>query len=535
MATPTRDQAESLLSDAARTFGLQVTPEQVQAALDDPDHGIAFAEWATKHLVPDCLLSQNELELYAELDRSGQVDRLSALHDLAEVQAVTETELTAAVEELRLSSARIAQQTRTLRQQQDALSRLVGKRAEADARRQQLCQDRQRKTGAQLEKLTAEVDELSHDLGFRLSEVEQQCRDALPNITQLVDGVLKADDKLLASLQKLGWELEQPNSDEAARVEKLRETCMRLIDATAEAVRLKLDAAYLDALVDGEQSGLDKSVSSSEVKALEEEVESLYTELQPVAQMAVEKQHLEPAVRSVSAKTSKSMGRSVEALEYISDCLDYLLDRMDCLRIHLENHQSHHLAASAVATMARNELAITTQTPQKPSTQAQIASPTHKLSPIRMEPKSSRAKGHRRSSSFQEEPPLETLLQTLSISVPSLNAKEGKSQTDYMAKILTEREEKAAEVERSAHESFEQSIIARLRDAKLAVQLIRDSVLAESPFAEVKLVDPDIEASILVLEQEIGNARDRLSKVDATNIASRSEKRDMIVRRFGGS
>ncbi len=54
---------KQLLQDVADTYGIKVTPEQVQSALDDPDHGIAFAEWAAKHLVPECLLSQTELEL----------------------------------------------------------------------------------------------------------------------------------------------------------------------------------------------------------------------------------------------------------------------------------------------------------------------------------------------------------------------------------------------------------------------------------------------------------------------------------------
>lgn len=46
-------------------------------------------------------------------------------------------------------------------------------------------------------------------------------------LNQTVDGILHSDDKLLTSLQKLGWELDQADPEEERTVEKLREICMR--------------------------------------------------------------------------------------------------------------------------------------------------------------------------------------------------------------------------------------------------------------------------------------------------------------------
>jgi len=99
---------------------------------------------------------------YTALDKSGQVDRLAELHDLGEVQAVNEDDIRAAIEELNRSTGEINKQTETLRQQQDALARLVKKRDEAEQARRDLEEDRLNKTKHALKKLVFEVTQTPH-------------------------------------------------------------------------------------------------------------------------------------------------------------------------------------------------------------------------------------------------------------------------------------------------------------------------------------------------------------------------------------
>lgn len=94
---------------------------------------------------------------YTALDKSGQVDKLADLHDLGEVQAVNEDEIRTAIEELNRSTASIVKQTETLRQQQDALSRLVKKGIEGQAQRQDLEATRQRRAELERKRLAVEV------------------------------------------------------------------------------------------------------------------------------------------------------------------------------------------------------------------------------------------------------------------------------------------------------------------------------------------------------------------------------------------
>lgn len=94
---------------------------------------------------------------YTALDKSGQVDKLAEQHDLADVQAVAEDEIRAAVEEISRSTAAITKQTETLRLQQDALSRLVKKGGENESRRRDFELSRQQNSSTERKFVSAEV------------------------------------------------------------------------------------------------------------------------------------------------------------------------------------------------------------------------------------------------------------------------------------------------------------------------------------------------------------------------------------------
>lgn len=92
----------------------------------------------------------------------------------------------------------------------------------------------------------------------------------------------------------------------------------RLIKHTVEGVRCRLDKVYLEA-VNGQPSYVEGEIAEdSEVTALRGELESLYSEILPVAQMSAEQQFLEPALRAISAQDDQRNNRSQKALAYVS-------------------------------------------------------------------------------------------------------------------------------------------------------------------------------------------------------------------------
>ncbi|KAF5965034.1 hypothetical protein FCOIX_13147 [Fusarium coicis] len=528
-----KHRAEALLLKAARAYGIPASKEDVQHALSDA----SFVDWANLHLARDHLLTGDELALYTALDKSGQVDRLADLHDLGEVQAVSEDDVRAAIEELNRSTATISKQTETLKQQRDALARLVKKRDEAETQRRDLEEARLNKTKHALKKLVFEVDGEAQSLEYRVADLEQIAKDSRSNLKKTVDAVFQSDDKLLSSLQKLGWELDQQDPEEEKTIEKLRETCMRLIKTTVETLRTRLDRIYLDAILAAERSGDVKAATQEDVKALEEELESLYSEILPVAQMSAEQQHLEPALKATNAQSGQSIHRSAVAVSYVNECLDYLIERITLLTDRVETLKSHNAAASSIIATAKVESSASLSPEKKKSLRAAMpASPIRNPSPIRMRANTDGARrsnnNRRRSSGILDEPAIEALLRDLALSLPDSEEASIQDQVSALNKAFTERSGKTTDVVRNAQESFEAGVTSRLDDARLAIQLLRDSVLAESPFGEIKMVDPEFEGSIDVLSQEVDKVKEKLDGVVAKKALAKSVKKDEFVQRW---
>ncbi|KAG5960293.1 hypothetical protein E4U58_004707 [Claviceps cyperi] len=521
------EQTVATVLRASRACGIPTSREDVQAALNDAHHGPLFAEWASLHLGKDSLLTTHELQIYTELDKTGRVDQLADLHDLSYVQAVTEEDLRLAIEQLGQSTETMDKQTETLRQQRDALSRMVKRQAENKARRREMERAQKRSKDVQRAQLAKEVDTITQDISLRLAELELQG----PSINHQVSALLQSDDALLSGLQKLGWELEQPDPDEERAVEKLREMCMRLTKTTVQTVRARLDTIYLEMLVAAENSGAMKPATGQEVTELQEEVESLYSEILSVAQISIEKQYLEPVLQSVATKNGQSLNKTVSSLNYVTACLSHLQERMSRLHTHVESYKSYQIAAEAMTATAKAELAIVVA----PFTTKTTSKNPVPISPIRRAPQRSSA-AIQEGGDGDEESALETFLKRLAVSLPPEGEASPTARLNALAKMVDQRSRKCDEVAHAAQESLEIVTRAHLTDAKLAVQLLKDSLLAESPFGQVNFVDPDIEGSIDVLRQELDKVQGKLQTLEEQGkriVASSHVKRKEFVERWG--
>jgi hypothetical protein len=411
-----------------------------------------------------------------------------------------------------------------------------------------------------------QTDELSQSLGFRINELERQSTEAGATIQQTMETLFDSDDKLLFSLQKLGWELETEDAEEQQDVAMLRETCARsvvsrclseqtltharLIKFTVEGIRTKLDRVYLESLEHSAQSGSNTRVTADEVASLQEELESLYAEILPVAQMSTEQQYLEPALKNLAAKNGQGLARSAQAINYVSpitplrsseltaqihDCLDYLIDRAQDLMARLEAFQAYQLAANAVLDIAKPELETQALAVIETSRQNNV---THQdaVSPVRPRPKP-RSRYSSGAPGIGEERPLEEILRTLAIGLPS--DEDGPvdlyDQIKELTSTLASRRAKVHDVAQNVQDIFEGAAAKHVADGKLAIQLVRDSILSETPFGDVRLVDPEIEGSIAVLSQELATVDEKLKGIDGSlaKLKGKNPKRDELIRRWG--
>jgi hypothetical protein len=124
----------------------------------------------------------------------------------------------------------------------------------------------------------------------------------------------------------------QTEEDDAAQ--KVRELCARYINSqilehcplmnsrlikyTVEGVRTHLDRVYLEAASrGGDVMHTQANWDAAEVTALQEELESLYTEILPVAQMSAEQQYLEPAIRLTATRSAQDGERSTKVITFV--------------------------------------------------------------------------------------------------------------------------------------------------------------------------------------------------------------------------
>lgn len=73
------------------------------------------------------------------------------------------------------------------------------------------------------------MDELSQSLAYQISDLEQQSKEAEASVKQTVDSVLRADDKLLLSLQKLAADLDPEKPETHDTINRIKELCARYI------------------------------------------------------------------------------------------------------------------------------------------------------------------------------------------------------------------------------------------------------------------------------------------------------------------
>lgn len=350
--------AESLVR-TLRAYDPSTDAAAVKAAFSDPkslDKSRDFVRWAARHLTPDTLLSADELNQYAALEESGLAERLAMSSHRTDARVLSDHEIQNAIHELNRSTQAITRHTETLKQQRDAFERLADGARQAREERAVVEAGSSQKWEGQRRHLASAVctrpdrvfwsgavgltndhpqtDELSQSLGARALGLEQHSSAAGSTIQQTVDTLFHSDDRLLASLQKLGWELETENPEEKDRVVMLRETCARfvlrgrlpgretycrgrLIKFTVEGIRTRLDRIYLESLELAAQSGATSRVTPDEVSSLQEELESLYAEILPVAQMSTEQEFLEPALKALAAKNGQGLVKSAQATSYV--------------------------------------------------------------------------------------------------------------------------------------------------------------------------------------------------------------------------
>lgn len=221
----------------------------------------------------------------------------------------------------------------------------------------------------------------------------------------------------------------------------------------------------------------------------------------------------------------------------MQDCLQFLVKRTEILVERAQEHQCHKMALKYMIEEANMEL-------QRPEGPASATTPAAKTKPVRsptvVRTKSSgptspvRRRAVRRPSAGQiddELEPEQQLLRSLGISLPADTAPQ-RQRIEALEKALQDRASKLEAHSKSLQSSTETSISSHLLDSHITLHLLRNSLLAQSPYNNVSVLDPEIESSLSTLEDDVQLLHDRLENLDLERLQTKNPHREQLVARW---
>ncbi len=172
------------------------------------------------------------------------------------------------------------------------------------------------------------------------------------------------------------------------------------------------------------------------------------------------------------------------------------------------------------------------------ATQSKPSSPVKSNTPARRKSSGAntalRIRGnHRRSSGNMEEdmePELQ-LAKALGISLPAEGVPES-TRAEVLEKMLLERVGRLEGHATNLQSATETSIASHLLDAHMALEMLHESLLAESLYGKVHLLDPTTEESVGSFEHDLQAVQKSLEAVDLYSLQSKNFHREQFIQRW---
>ena len=142
-----------------------------------------------------------------------------------------------------------------------------------------------------------------------------------------------------------------------------------------------------------------------------------------------------------------------------------------------------------------------------------------------------RTTGRRSSASEDDIEPEEHLMRNLGVSIPT-DATSEHARTGIFERALFDRLGKLEIHTTNLQNTTESSISSHLADAQSTLQLLQDSLLAESLYHKVQLLDPDVELSIDTFEDDLKALQEEMEAINLQKIQTRNVNREQLIKRW---
>jgi hypothetical protein len=164
--------------------------------------------------------------------------------------------------------------------------------------------------------------------------------------------------------------------------------------------------------------------------------------------------------------------------------------------------------------------------PTKSNTQRRRKSSSSQTSPVR-------ARNTRRRSSGPEEDiePEQQLARNLGVALPAEGVSDN-ARITHLEKMLSERITRLEGHANSLQSTTEKSVSSHLLDAHTTLGLLQDSLLAQTLYHKVRLLDPKVESDVASFEQDVQHLQKSLDAVDLHSLQAKNVHREQLVERW---
>ncbi|KAJ5964662.1 uncharacterized protein N7479_004538 [Penicillium vulpinum] len=473
------------------------------------------AQWASKHLRPDTLLSKDELALYLKLKNSGALQPILRNPDLSATRPILEEELRHTIESLEASTATIQKQTETLKLQFASLNKRLDLENNVKQQRSRDIARLQKKHEAGRQNTTTAAIELADGLETDLRTATEKSGAESKRILASLSTRLKQDDKALASLETLMCSIKYRGND-ASTIKRTNHLSVMLSDYVAEEIHYRLDRLYLETIHAGgsNHDAIDMATST----ALEEELESLYPEIEILAEMSTRQQFHEPVLRELQNEHDQLRVASHEKVEQALDMLiEMTLSKQDL---------TNQLGVRESSSELLEQLAVLYQSEAGSELIAQASSRRESLRRRSLQPGLllvTRTPG----APVIAQPSLERLLRRVGVPPGSiLHPRENRGVDD-----LHEKRYHISETLHSLNIARDAPLVTHLAPLDNAYQLLRCSLHANS-HRETSLRDSLEESTLLGLEKELASLQNGVQKLNLDVLHQRDSNQDRLIEQW---
>ncbi|KEF51774.1 uncharacterized protein A1O9_12111 [Exophiala aquamarina CBS 119918] len=273
----------------------------------------------------------------------------------------TDEEFRSAIQALQASTKAIEHQTRIINSQAAYLKNWKTSDDAADHRRSSHASYLSQREAAEIQHVTFVVElsfidhfsscakcegqneQLLDDLRADLQSESESIAKDVKSVHSVVSQVLNADDRALAKLNDRTTRHPNPTIDTGDKVQRVTQLASALQYFRVQVVKDRLDYTYLRRLnelssPEGEESMRDPAVSSTTVKEIQQDLGSLYDEIDDIVTMAVRHEHTGPigaTLHQIDAaweRQGKAMAEQVHSrLSTLTESLEQLSSRLETI------------------------------------------------------------------------------------------------------------------------------------------------------------------------------------------------------------